>query len=919
MNEKIHLILLKGKDSTKDIEFCKYNQTTHKSDVQFRGQGLYSYSPASVQWLRNPICIAPHVVRIQHEGKNLFEIESIYQFKSNTTVYWKVFFKNGASKLYNYNDLVVNFSCLAQAEAASVLSYLKKVAELSPLRAEDGTKLLPKQLEKIDFIAKGTALAEYLQARSDSQQNPLGPTDAIIFPFGGNASQFQAVRNALTNKISVIQGPPGTGKTQTILNIIANLILRGQTVEVVSNNNSATENILEKMCSGKVQLDFLVASLGKSENKESFIRKQSGRYPAIQSWQISEEQMKQMYADIVSLTSKLAECFRAQEDLALARQEQRALTKEYEHFQAYRASSEFAAKSIRIRRKLSSAQILRILQEIVDFTDREKYPSFWYSMKNLLFIGIPGISMNKLPPSEVLVGLQDTYYRTRQDEQQARIHELQALLDARNADQMMKDLTTISFVYLRAVLHRRYAGRRDRTMFTLEKLWQDPDTFIREYPVVLSTTFSARSSLGKNARFDVIIMDEASQIDIATGVLALSAGKSAVIVGDQMQLPNVLTAEAEQEAAALFSHYRLHPGYNYARNSFLQSVCTVLPQVPQTLLREHYRCHPRIIGFCNQKFYQNRLLVMTEDKNEPDVITVFRTVVGNHKRGRVNQRQIDVLLQDAIPDLLPSPTTEEFGIIAPYADQAVAIREKLPTDNITVATVHKFQGRENDTIILCTTDDEVSTFVDDPNLLNVAISRARKKLCLIVSGNPQKPGSNLSDLIDYIQYNNGQTIDSLIYSVFDLLYTQYTEERQRFLHQHKKISEFDSENIMYATLTTLLREKPSLNLNVITHVPLHQLLRDTTALDSAERTFVLHPASHVDFLLYNTITKKTVLAIEVDGCSFHKNQSRQKERDLMKDAIFRKTQIPLMRFPTNGSGEEERVRKFLEGLENGGV
>lgn len=56
-----------------------------------------------------------------------------------------------------------------------------------------------------------------------------------------NNSQYRAVKNALENQISVIQGPPGTGKTQTILNIIANILMQGKTVQIVSNNNSATE------------------------------------------------------------------------------------------------------------------------------------------------------------------------------------------------------------------------------------------------------------------------------------------------------------------------------------------------------------------------------------------------------------------------------------------------------------------------------------------------------------------------------------------------------------------------------------------------------------------------------------------------------------------------------------------------------
>ena len=69
----------------------------------------------------------------------------------------------------------------------------------------------------------------------------------LIFPFGCNASQQKAVQAAFENQISVVQGPPGTGKTQTILNIIANILVRGKTVQVVSNNNSAIVNVLEKL------------------------------------------------------------------------------------------------------------------------------------------------------------------------------------------------------------------------------------------------------------------------------------------------------------------------------------------------------------------------------------------------------------------------------------------------------------------------------------------------------------------------------------------------------------------------------------------------------------------------------------------------------------------------------------------------
>ena len=83
----------------------------------------------------------------------------------------------------------------------------------------------------------------------------------------------------------------------------------------------------------------------------------------------------------------------------------------------------------------------------------------------------------------------------------------------------------------------------------------------------------------------------------------------------------------------------------------LLSALETWPDAPTTLLREHYRCHPKIIDFCNQKFYNGQLIIMTKDNNEPDALTMYRTVAGNHARGRTNQRQIDVIQQEVIPHL----------------------------------------------------------------------------------------------------------------------------------------------------------------------------------------------------------------------------------------------------------------------------
>ncbi|MGH4137708.1 DUF2726 domain-containing protein [Clostridium sp.] len=153
----------------------------------------------------------------------------------------------------------------------------------------------------------------------------------------------------------------------------------------------------------------------------------------------------------------------------------------------------------------------------------------------------------------------------------------------------------------------------------------------------------------------------------------------------------------------------------------------------------------------------------------------------------------------------------------------------------------------------------MNDFIDDPNLINVAVSRAKDKLILIVSdSNISTEDSNIGDLIKYIQYNNFEIINSTTFSVFDLLYRSYSKKLLGVLSKNKKVSEFASENLM----------------NMV-------------------------------------IDKMPVLVVEVDGYAFHANNKVQLERDKMKDEILRKYSIPILRVSTNESGEELRLYNKL--------
>jgi len=70
---------------------------------------------------------------------------------------------------------------------------------------------------------------------------------------------------------------------------------------------------------------------------------------------------------------------------------------------------------------------------------------------------------------------------------------------------------------------------------------------------------------------------------------------------------------------------------------------------------------------------------------------------------------------------------------------------------------------------------------------------------------------------------------------------------------------------------------------------------------------VIHSSTHLDILLYSQIDKRIVLAIEVDSFAFHENNPVQLQRDKLKDNILYKYNIPIIRFPTNGSQEDKKL------------
>lgn len=113
---------------------------------------------------------------------------------------------------------------------------------------------------------------------------------------------------------------------------------------------------------------------------------------------------------------------------------------------------------------------------------------------------------------------------------------------------------------------------------------------------------------------------------------------------------------------------------------------------------------------------------------------------------------------------------ENIGVVTPYRFQANAMKlEPCIENSIETETVYKFQGREKRIIVFVTAANRLTSFLDDPNLVNVAVSRGMDKFVLIGQQDVLNGTGNIPDLARYIRYQKGAEISPTTSSIFDLL------------------------------------------------------------------------------------------------------------------------------------------------------
>jgi hypothetical protein len=149
-----------------------------------------------------------------------------------------------------------------------------------------------------------------------------------------------------------------------------------------------------------------------------------------------------------------------------------------------------------------------------------------------------------------------------------------------------------------------------------------------------------------------------------------------------------------------------------------------------------------------------------------------------------------------------------------------------------------------------------------------------------------------------------------VISVFDLLYRAYSQRLLPLAARLRKELRYPSEDIIWTVLLEIIAEQEYAHLTVNPQVLLRNLFPGLGRLTPQQRAYVRHRAS-VDFVVYNRVTNEPLLAIEVDGFAFHENNPDQLARDRLKDKILEAHRMPLLRLPTTGSGERERIRQAL--------
>lgn len=905
------LIVIDDVDKTSEVH--RYEVLEHKINIYFLKSPTrsYPYAHKRVAIYGDPVPIDLNSQSLFYSGLPINKVQRAISFDK-----WiKVKFEAGNTAIFAAERVNIVPSEHVAAHTVNPMSYWEDISQYTKI-ADEEEAFLKKQFSQLGTVHPESILAEYLKKIPLSESGEL-PAQ-IIYPFNFNISQKAALERALTNKISVIEGPPGTGKTQTILNIIANLtFMQNKSVAVVSGNNAAVQNVRDKL--QKDGYGFLVASMGSTANRNAFFANLP--QPMVEGWncETSEELLSKNIAELTEKLNQLLEFVnrRAELDQQIA-----AYRLEQKHFQLHCHQDELELMERLFTKNMTAERIISFLAE--EYYTGDRLFRFVRKAKLLFKYGFRDFKKLRKDRLQLIAHLQMKYYELKLKELQSEKEEINKNLEKAAFSKLLEEHTSTSLLLFKKKLYERYKELPSYTGDS-RSYSKKMEEFMHHFPVLLSTTHSLRACIPNDFLFDYVIVDEASQVDLLTGTLAMSCCKRIIIVGDMKQLPQIVDKGIKNK----LERADVDEAFDYFNHSLLSSVIAMYPeQLPLTVLREHYRCKPSIIGFCNSQYYNNELVPMTSEEESDVPLRIHYTPAGNHMRevtsgaekGKFNQREIEAIKEELLQELeINDVPLHEVGYATPYRLQVKEAVKRINQQGLEIDTVHRYQGREKQIMILSTVLDQSrygqmgKNFVENPNLVNVAVSRAQKQFILVTDyalfRNSRK---DIGNLIRYIEYNtfHEHITQSQLISVFDLLYKEYSE---KLIELNKRLinkSKYKSENIIWLVLNDLMQEELFRCFTFSIHVHMKDIIRYNDQLSEAEVKYMENRAEFY-FVVYDAINKQPVLAIEVDGFASHRNNPVQLKRDELKESICNKSGLKLLRLPTTGSNEIVKIRNEL--------
>ena len=656
--------------------------------------------------------------------------------------------------------------------------------------------------EKPSGVFRETALSvvndEYLRGlgklfdKSNKEPKELADFCAVT-PLSLSDSQADVIKKIEQNTLLAVYGPPGTGKSQTIVNLVAHLVANGKTVLVASRMDKAVDVVAQRL--NELGAPFLALRAGRlNYQKQLSFQLQDLIANKIDIDTGFEDAILVDVDDMYELLGAIKELENKCEKILELEKEWHDIISKKLSLQADLGEPQYINHSLK---KDEVDEIKKVLSSIEKNLEKSGlFTSIANTMSAMKLKKILNVHSLPSDPESIMrlsLELQVSELECNARMTETRIHKIgnihQLLSQIKELKkkqrtlavdilknkrrESLKGLLRDQVKRQRLIIHTKAIVERKKNLQNRLLEEEDFTPLLEAFPCWCLTTYAVSGSLPmKPGLFDVAIIDEASQCDIASCFPILFRSKKAVIVGDDKQLPHLSFLEKAKEQSFL-SQYNIPDKYQLMwrfRTNSMFDLANYYSTNP-VLLDEHFRSSYPIIQFSNQEFYGNRIRIMTKDAGTDDVLELHIVPDGKVDSDATrNMPEVEAVLKRVHELILADDGNDDnpvsIGIISPFRGQvdliSKALRQVLTESTIRkhqieVGTAHTFQGDERDVMILSWAVAENSfvqslTFLQKPNLFNVAITRARKKLICFISRDPKGlPPGLLKDYLEYIQ------------------------------------------------------------------------------------------------------------------------------------------------------------------------